>query len=182
MITSWPGPWQDIDDKTRRMLTTCSQFSQRPTVSLSYSYTGPPLPPDWCAWGAPTINYPMRSLDARAVPFGRIGRYSALSEQISRYPNANPRPPRTRMQRTVSSITASDVEGCMCVWECVCLSEQNIGMLHRGPMGESRGLPYARTPTAVLACLWFVACVCLLVRVVRWFALAICCLLVDVCL
>jgi hypothetical protein len=55
MITSWPGPWQDIDDKTRRMLTTCSQFSQRPTVSLSYSYTGPPLPPDWCAWGSPTI-------------------------------------------------------------------------------------------------------------------------------
>jgi len=26
-------------------------------------------------------------------------------------------------QRTVSSITTSDVEGCMCVWECVCLSE-----------------------------------------------------------
>ena len=38
------------------------------------------------------------------------------------------------MKRTVSSITASVVEGCMCVWECVCPSEQNIGMLHRGPM------------------------------------------------
>ena len=57
------------------------------------------------------------------------------------------------MKRTVSSITASVVEGCMCVWESVCLSEQNIGMLHRGPMDVDGAIRSAKKGGGAMFCI-----------------------------